>query len=170
MIHLSKVLEKRGATEEALGRYNRACELAPTSALVMFKRTKVLVALRRYEVSGTRVFARIYLATAKCRHICSPPCSFSFQSNRSSRGGLTQLAVKDLLRLRDIAPDESNVAFMLGKVYRALGDSAKATQQFVIAQDLDPKLATNVNQLLKGELDGNDSEAGDQTMDQSEVG
>ena len=44
------MLEKRGAIEEALERYDRACELAPTSALVMFKRTKALVSLRRYEV------------------------------------------------------------------------------------------------------------------------
>jgi len=103
------VLEKQGLTKEALGRYDQACELAPTSALVMFKRTKVLVAMKQYE-----------------------------------------LAARDLIRLRDIAPDESNVAFLLGKVYRWMGDNASATRQFAIAQDLDPKLRTAVAEIMNG--------------------
>ncbi|KDQ12386.1 hypothetical protein BOTBODRAFT_161987 [Botryobasidium botryosum FD-172 SS1] len=105
------VLEKQGLTQEALGRYNQACELAPASALVMFKRTKVLVAMKQYEAS---------------------------------------LAARDLIRLRDIAPDESNVAFLLGRVYRCLGDNAAATRQFAIAQDLDPKLRPTIADIMNG--------------------
>ena len=78
-----------------------------------------------------------------------------------------QTAIRDLVRLRDIAPDESNVAFMLGKVYRMLGEHAKATQQFVIAQELDPKLAANINQLLKGSDEEEDEEDEDEESDEA---
>lgn len=49
---IAQALEKRGELEQALERYNRSLALSPLSPLVKFKRVKVLIQLKQYEVSG----------------------------------------------------------------------------------------------------------------------
>ncbi|GAA96726.1 uncharacterized protein L969DRAFT_97077 [Mixia osmundae IAM 14324] len=50
-------------------------------------------------------------------------------------------ALRDLLDLKDEAPDEFNVHYMLGKLYGAMGDRTKMTRHLTYAQDLDPRSA-----------------------------
>lgn len=47
-----------------------------------------------------------------------------------------------LLRLKDVIPDEANIPFMLGQVYRKLGKSAEAARHMSIALDIDPRLSS----------------------------
>lgn len=61
---------------------------------------------------------------------------------------LLQNALKDLLELRDLAPEEANVPFVLGKLYREMGRNVEATRCFTIARDLDPKLSAIIGHLL----------------------
>lgn len=50
------------------------------------------------------------------------------------------LALTELKICRDIAPDEANVHFLLGRVYKALRQKANAMKHYTIAHNLDPKV------------------------------
>lgn len=54
LVWFAQALEKRGEFEQALERYNRSLALSPLSPLVKFKRVKVLIQLKQYEVSSRR--------------------------------------------------------------------------------------------------------------------
>ena len=49
-------------------------------------------------------------------------------------------ALGDLKVLKEIAPDEANVHFLLGRCYRGLGDRGLAIRCFTEALNLDPKV------------------------------
>lgn len=49
-------------------------------------------------------------------------------------------ALEDLKICKDIAPDEANVHFWLGRVYKALRQKSDAIKHFTIALNLDPKV------------------------------
>lgn len=50
------------------------------------------------------------------------------------------LALAELKICKDIAPDEANVHFLLGRVYKALRQKANAIRHYTIALNLDPKV------------------------------
>ena len=50
-------------------------------------------------------------------------------------------ALAELLILKDMAPDEANVHFMLGRLYKMLRDKTSAIRHFTIALNLDPKVS-----------------------------
>jgi len=49
-------------------------------------------------------------------------------------------ALEELKHLKDLAPDESNVHFMLGRVYKQLERKSDALRHYTIAMNLDPKV------------------------------
>lgn len=49
-------------------------------------------------------------------------------------------ALRELEILKDIAPDEANVHFMLGRLYKMMRDRTAAIRHFTIALNLDPKV------------------------------
>jgi anaphase-promoting complex subunit 3 len=51
-----------------------------------------------------------------------------------------KLALTDLKILKDMAPDEANVHYLLGKLYKMLHDKANAIKHFTTALNLDPKV------------------------------
>lgn len=52
-----------------------------------------------------------------------------------------QKALVELRVLKDIAPDEANVHFLLGKVYKVLRQKGSAIRHFTMALNLDPKVS-----------------------------
>ena len=54
--------------------------------------------------------------------------------------GEIQLALNELMILKDIAPDEAMVHFLLGRLYKSLRDKGQAVRHFTIALNLDPKV------------------------------
>ncbi|EJU05497.1 TPR-like protein [Dacryopinax primogenitus] len=121
------VLEKRGQRENALTVYDAAHALAPTSAMVLFRRAKVQVELQRYQAN--------------------PP--FLPLSHAQRLTPVAQDALRDLVTLRDTVPEEANVAYTLGRVYLLLGDRIEATRTLAIAQDLEHKLGPAIKMLLE---------------------
>jgi len=53
-------------------------------------------------------------------------------------------ALDELKQLQDMAPDESNVHFMLGRVYKQLGNKSEALRHYTIAMNLDPKVSSSL--------------------------
>ena len=51
-----------------------------------------------------------------------------------------KLALAELKILKDMAPDEANVHYLLGKLYKMLHDKAHAIKHFTTALNLDPKV------------------------------
>ncbi|BDD63092.1 hypothetical protein MAP00_008034 [Monascus purpureus] len=51
-----------------------------------------------------------------------------------------RLALAELKILKDMAPDEANVHYLLGKLYKMLHDKANAIKHFTTALNLDPKV------------------------------
>ncbi|GBP50660.1 Cell division cycle protein 27 homolog [Eumeta japonica] len=81
------------------------------------------------------------LATLE-RAVAADPANPLCRFHRASvllRAGRPQDALKDLLHLKDIAPRESLVYYLLGKVHNKLGNSHLAVMHFSWATDLDPK-------------------------------
>ena len=58
--------------------------------------------------------------------------------------GHAKEALRDLLILKDMAPDEANVHYTLGLAYKRAGDRATALRHFTIALNLDPKVSNAV--------------------------
>lgn len=48
-------------------------------------------------------------------------------------------ALKELLYLKDAAPDDPNIHFLLGRCYKRLRDRTMAIRHLTIAMNLDPK-------------------------------
>jgi anaphase-promoting complex subunit 3 len=99
MVCIGVIFEKLRKKPNALDCYSRALELAPHSALARFKKSRVLMHMRQFE-----------------------------------------LALQELLVLRDLAPDEANVWFLLGKCWKGLGEKGEALRAFTTALNLDVKV------------------------------
>ena len=100
MVCIGVIFEKLRKKPNALDCYSRALELAPQSALARFKKARVLMHMREFE-----------------------------------------LALRELLVLRDLAPDEANVWFLLGKCWKGLGEKGEALRAFTTALNLDVKVS-----------------------------
>lgn len=70
--------------------------------------------------------------------------------------GAPHEALKDLQYLKDIAPDDANVHFLLGKTYKKLGEKQSAIRHFTIALNLDPKASQYIKEAM--EMDEDDLE------------
>lgn len=53
-LRLSQAVERRGDRQAALELFDRAVRLAPENALVRYRRAKILVSMRKYQVSNVR--------------------------------------------------------------------------------------------------------------------
>lgn len=59
-----------------------------------------------------------------------------------------EAALEELKQLKDLVPDDANVHYMLGKVYKKLHNRADALRHYTIAMNLDPKVWTSVPSCL----------------------
>lgn len=53
-------------------------------------------------------------------------------------------ALEELLILRDVVPDEPNVWFLMGRLYKTLRLKAEAVRAFTMALNLDPKVIADL--------------------------
>lgn len=83
-------------------------------------------------------------ALAQYNHACvlAPQSAMSrFRRARTFlRLRMYQDALAEFMVLKDMAPEEANVHFMLGRTYKMLGDKGKAIKHLTIALNLDPKV------------------------------
>jgi hypothetical protein len=102
--------------------YERAVALAPESALARFKRVRLVLAFKQFQVRPLSLSPFFFLAVLT-----------TWQ----------QLAESDLLALKHLAPSEPNVHYLLGKLYKQLGAARRPEMlvAFATAQDLEPRLA-----------------------------
>jgi len=58
-------------------------------------------------------------------------------------------ALKELMVLKDMEPEDATVHFLLGRTYKRLGDKANAIRHFTIALNLDPKAIQYIKEAME---------------------
>jgi anaphase-promoting complex subunit 3 len=130
---LGKVYEKMGKYDVAEQHYRNASRINPTNAVLVCCIGMVLEKNKDYEG-----------ALAQYSKACTLSPSSALSRFRKARV-LVQLqqptmALVELQILKDIAPDEANVFFLLGKLYKMSKMRAEAVRCFTAALNLDPKV------------------------------
>lgn len=135
---LGKVYEKMGKYDFAETHYRRAARINPTNAVLICCIGVVMEKLKNPE-------AALMLYSQACT--LAPQSALSrFKKARCLMGmGEPKLALVELKILKDIAPDEANVHFLLGRLYKMLHEKANAIKHFTTALNLDPKVCSTAH-------------------------
>jgi anaphase-promoting complex subunit 3 len=137
---LGKVYEKMGKYDIAEQHYRTAARINPTNAVLICCIGMVLEKNKNYEA-----------ALAQYSKACTLSPTSALSRFRKARV-LVQLqqpkmALVELQILKDVAPDEANVFFLLGKLYKMLRMRADAVKCFTAALNLDPKVCLRMIRL-----------------------
>jgi anaphase-promoting complex subunit 3 len=137
---LGKVYEKMGKYDIAEQHYRTAARINPTNAVLICCIGMVLEKNKNYEA-----------ALAQYSKACTLSPTSALSRFRKARV-LVQLqqpkmALVELQILKDVAPDEANVFFLLGKLYKMLRMRADAVKCFTAALNLDPKVCLKIIRL-----------------------
>lgn len=130
---LGKVFEKMGKYDIAEKHFRTATKINPTNAvlvccvgMVLEKNKDYKGALGQYNIACEMAPGSALSRFKKARTLMSLR--------------MYPAALKELRILKDIAPDEANVHFLLGKLYKLLKDKRNAIKHFTDALNLDPKV------------------------------
>lgn len=131
---IGMVYEKLGNYDKAYTHFHAAHQIHPTNAVliccigtVLEKQKHVLHALQFFN---------------KATELAPRAAQARFRKARALLAvGHLQAAQKELLILKDLAPDDARVHFLLGKLYKAQNDKGQAVRHFTQALSLDPKVS-----------------------------
>ena len=134
---LGKVYEKMGKWDTAETHYRTAARINPANAVLVACIGMVLEKQRKPELA-------LQAYTRACA--LAPTSALSrFKKARCLMGmGRPKEALGELVLLKDMAPDEANVHFLLGRLYKMLRMRAEAVKAFTMALNLDPKVRLNM--------------------------
>ncbi|KAJ5287083.1 hypothetical protein N7478_002769 [Penicillium angulare] len=150
---LGNVYDKMGKLDEAEQHFRNAAMINPTNAvliccigLVLEKSNNPKNALVHYERACSLAPHSILARFRKARVL------MKLQEHK--------FALAELKILKDMAPDEANVHYLLGKLYKILHDKANAIKHFTTALNLDPKAAQFIKDAMEA-LDDDEMEDDD---------
>ena len=133
---LGKVFERQGKYKEAESHYRTAAQINPTNAVLVCCIGVVLERMKNPKAALVQ-YSRACDLSEK-----SALCRF-----KKARVLMTlhdyERALAELKVLKDIAPDEANVHFLLGRVYKVLKQKGSAIRHFTMALNLDPKVRSS---------------------------
>lgn len=130
---LGKVYEKMGKWAIAEQHYRTAAKINPTNAVLICCIGLVLEKQKHPEDA-------LLMYTRACS--LAPSSALSrFKKARCLMGlGRPREALTELQILRDVVPDEANVWFLMGRLYKILKEKGNAVRAFTMALNLDPKV------------------------------
>ena len=130
---VGKVYERLGNYEKAFAHFSSASQINPTNAILIcsigsiFEKQKQHRQAAAYFTKATEMVPKSYMARyGKARSLMNI--------------GDKQGALKELMILKDIAPDYAMVHFLLGQLYKSLREKGAAVRHYTIALNLDPKV------------------------------
>ncbi|KAH6643815.1 hypothetical protein C7974DRAFT_7053 [Boeremia exigua] len=129
---LGNVYERMGKFDVAEKHYKAAAQINPNNAMIVVRIGLVLDRMKKIDVALTHFNAAVTL----------DPRSIMARFRRAQtllKLEHTEESLKDLLCLKDLAPDDPNVHFLLGRCYKKTRDRANAIKHLTIAMNLDPK-------------------------------
>ncbi|KEF52084.1 uncharacterized protein A1O9_11710 [Exophiala aquamarina CBS 119918] len=147
---LGKVYEKMGKWTIAEQHYRTAARINPTNAVLVCCIGVVLEKLKNPEQALQMYTRACSLAPSNAlSRFKKARCLMSLARPRE--------ALAELLILRDVVPDEPNVWFLMGRLYKILRLKAEAVRAFTMALNLDPKAAQYIKDAMET-LDDDDED------------
>ncbi|KFA67391.1 hypothetical protein S40285_00196 [Stachybotrys chlorohalonatus IBT 40285] len=150
---IGRVQERQGSYEKAFVHFHAARGINPNNAVLIccignvFERQKQMVpALHAYSKAVELAPRAAQTRYKKARALLAV--------------GQIEAAQKELMVLKDLAPDESTVHFLLGSLYKTMNEKQLAVRHYTIALALDPKSGPKVKEAIE-------SIEGDVAMDDS---
>ena len=135
---LGRVFEKQGQWNPAEKHYRTAQSINPTNAVLV---TCIGVMLEKQK----HFKAALVKYTEACQ-LAEGGTLWRFKKAKVLVAlGQPEKALTELMVLKDIAPDEANVHFSLGNVYKKLGERTDAIRHFTMALNLDPKVGSKLS-------------------------
>ncbi|KAL1875915.1 hypothetical protein VTK73DRAFT_9770 [Phialemonium thermophilum] len=146
---IGKVYEKLGNYDKALNHFGTASVINPTNPVliccvgtVLEKQKQIVQALQYF---------------SKATDLAPRAAQTRYKKARALLAiGQLQAAQRELMILKDLAPDEPRVHFLLGKLSKTLRDKKSAVRHFTIALSLDPKASQQIKEAIEG-LEEDDS-------------
>jgi anaphase-promoting complex subunit 3 len=133
---IGKVYEKLGNYEKAYTHYHSASIIHPTNAVLICCIGTVLEKQKQM-VQALQFFS-------KAVDLAPRAAQTRFKKARALLAtGQLQAAQQELLVLRDLAPEEARVYFLLGRLAKTLNDKHAAVRYFAQALSLDPKVSSH---------------------------
>jgi anaphase-promoting complex subunit 3 len=133
---VGRVFEKLGRLDEALQHFKAASAINPTNAVLVCCIGTILEKQHQFEK------ALVYFSDATEMAPRSALTRFKKARALMHIGDL-DAALRELMVLKDLAPDEAMVHFLLGRLYKALRLKEMAVKHFTIALNLDPKVCSH---------------------------
>ncbi|KIW29575.1 uncharacterized protein PV07_05382 [Cladophialophora immunda] len=155
---LGKVYEKMGKWNIAEQHYRTAAKINPTNAVLICCIGLVLEKQKHPEDA-------LLMYTRACS--LAPQSALSrFKKARCLMSlGRPREALAELMILRDVVPDEANVWFLMGRLYKTLRDKGNAVRAFTMALNLDPKAAQFIKDAMESLDDDDDDYDEDEDME-----
>ncbi|KAH9880991.1 hypothetical protein J1614_001484 [Plenodomus biglobosus] len=148
---LGSVYERLGKYEVAEKHYRAAAQINPNNAMILVRIGLVLDRLKQFEPALLQFELALKL----------DPRSIMARFRKAQlllKLSAPEEALHELLYLKDAAPDDANIHFLLGRCYKKVGDRANAIRHLTVAMNLDPKSHAVIKEVMEG-IDGDD-EAG----------
>ena len=132
---LGQVYEKLGKYDMAEKHYKNAATINSTNPVLAVRIGSVLEKTKKYHPALTyySLAAELDPRSASARFV---------KARALMRLGKPREALIELEELKNMAPDEATVHFMLGKLYKMLHEKALAIRHLTIALNLDPKVSS----------------------------
>ncbi|KOS18770.1 Protein bimA [Escovopsis weberi] len=139
---IGRVQQRLGAYDKALTHFQAALVINPNNAVLVCcigtaleKQKQILPALRAY---------------TKAVELAPRAASTRYKKARALlAAGQIEEAQKELLILKDLAPDEGTVHFLLATLYRSMNEKQLAVRHFTIALALDPKAGSQIKEAIE---------------------
>lgn len=156
---LGQVYEKLGKFEVAEKHYRAAADINPTNPLLAVRIGRVSIVrylLAEHELTFEQMLdcmKRIEPALAQYdAAVQLDPRATPARYRRAAiylKIGEPEEALNDLLYLKDVASDDANIHFALGRTYKRLGHRTNAIRHFTIAMNLDPKSQSIIKEAME---------------------
>jgi anaphase-promoting complex subunit 3 len=131
---IGRVQERLGAYDKAYTHFHAAQNINPNNAVliccigtVLERQKQIIPAVQAYNKAVELAPRAAQMRYKKARALLAV--------------GQLEAAQKELMILKDLAPDEATVHFLLGKLYRSMGEKQLSVRHFTIALALDPKVS-----------------------------
>lgn len=145
---LGNVYERLGKYDVAEKHYRAASQINPNNAMILVRIGLVLDRMKKPEPALMQFEAAIKLDSR------SIMARFR-KSQILLKLGSPEESLRELLYLKDAAPDDPNIHFLLGRCYKKLRDRASAIRHLTIAMNLDPKSHGVIKEVMES-IDADD--------------
>lgn len=142
---IGMVYEKLGNYDKAYTHFQAASQIHPTNAVLICCIGTVLEK-QKQTTQALQYFSR-------ATELAPRAAQARFRKARALLAiGHLPLAHQELLILKDLAPDDARVHFLLGKLYKTQNDKSQAVRHFTQALSLDPKASHEIHGRIRSAI------------------